>query len=171
MERSRSSDDSEPIVAEEDAGIRVTIGAKLGLVTVVIIASFALVAAIGLTRREYQNLVEAKQHTAEMELRLFTLSVFAAIEFDDAIAAQESVERLAKDPEVLEPRTARPTATRPASPSSGTRHKPTQRRSVSWHRARDPPSGRRSRPSPPPMPLRWSRRLSAPTTRPLELFG
>ncbi len=102
IERVDTTGESEPLSAVEDSGVRITIGAKLGMVTVIIIAAFAFVAAVGLTRREYQNLVEAKQHTAEMELRLFTLSVFAAIEFDDAIAAQESVDRLAKDPEVVE---------------------------------------------------------------------
>ncbi|MCA9686841.1 MAG: hypothetical protein KC457_32040, partial [Myxococcales bacterium] len=60
-----------------------------------------LAAAAHLSARERENLVDAKRIGAERVMRLFALSVYPALDFDDELALQEAIDRLTRDPEVV----------------------------------------------------------------------
>lgn len=77
-----------------------SIGSKLALVVAAVIVAIAVVATIRLSERERENLVIAKELGAERVLRLFGLSIYPALEFDDEIGTQEALDRLTRDPEI-----------------------------------------------------------------------
>ncbi len=79
-----------------------SVGAKLAAVMVLIVLVVTVLAAFGLARRERAGLMERKKQGAEMVLKLFSLSVGPALEFEDELALEEAVDRLTRDPEVLQ---------------------------------------------------------------------
>jgi HPt (histidine-containing phosphotransfer) domain-containing protein/PAS domain-containing protein len=79
-----------------------SIGSKLAIIVAVVIVAIAVVATIRLSERERHNLVVAKEVGAERVLRLFSLSIYPSLEFEDELGTQEALDRLIRDPEITQ---------------------------------------------------------------------
>jgi len=78
-----------------------SLGTKLALATVVVLAGVSVLLYVQLTGRERVSLVESKQKAAGMVSDLFAAGLSAPLDFDDADAIDKELDDLRTNPEIV----------------------------------------------------------------------
>ncbi len=83
------------------ASPRFSLGTKLALATVLVLAIVSLLLYVQLTGRERRSLVDSKHKAASMVADLFAVSLAAPLDFDDAEAIDKELDDLRTNPEIV----------------------------------------------------------------------
>lgn len=94
----RTSGDS---LAPPGGGRFLSVGVKLPLATVLVVAAVTALTYVALTRFERENLLRAKENAAEMMVGLFAEAVSAPVVFEDPMGITDTLAYLGHNEEVL----------------------------------------------------------------------
>jgi signal transduction histidine kinase len=94
----RSSSDS---LRPPESGAFFSVGVKLTLATVLVVAAVTALTYVALTRFERENLLRAKENAAEMMVGVFAEAVSAPVVFEDPVGITDTLAYLAHNEEVL----------------------------------------------------------------------